>query len=474
MKRSALGCAALLWLAAAPAALAEPLLDGALGNWLDEVAGALGETLSRHPRFSGETIRLVALTPGDSSGRSNRLAQAVERRLRERLLAYDGVRLAADGPRRDCEPPPSIGYLVRVEVAEAGRRDARVHVAVVDVAEAVWVSGISDRWNGSLTAAERRALAEPVNQASPGSAGSPIPLEDAAAVAAAMKADLACTLPRNLDGSLYVAAPAASPLARVTLALQAALVYEPLAAVTPDRDEASWLLSLDAEAAGADVRELNLTLADAQGGRRQRVASVFVSGMPSADPPPPAVSPGRPTPAEPDPGVARGTALPPPVARRPELLSALEMRPARPEGICDDRRARINSCVEIEFELRERAYLWVLSTRDHAVVEADCDARPERREAGTRRYRLRVPPGAFAVDPEDTGPDAGLYVIAVRERDVAQRLQDVLAAAPGACRGAAGERRWLDDLARVLDEHRSHVSWRALHVVHDTAGIAAL
>lgn len=454
MKPSALGCAALLWLAAAPAALAEPLLDGALGNWLDDVAGALGETLSRHPRFSGETIRLVALTPGDSSGRSNHLAQAVERRLRERLLVYDGVRLAADGPRRDCEPPPSIGYLVRVEVAEAGRRDARVHVAVVDVAEAVWVSGISHRWNGSLTAAERRALAEPVNQASPGSAGSPIPLEDAAAVAAAMKADLACTLPRNLDGSLYVAAPVASPLARVTLALQAALVYEPLAAVTPDRDEASWLLSLDTEAAGADVRELNLTLADAQGGRRQRVASVFVSGMPSADPPPPAVSP--------------------PVARRPELLSALEMRPARPEGICDDRRARINSCVEIEFELRERAYLWVLSTRDHAVVEADCDARPERREAGTRRYRLRVPPGAFAVEPEDTGPDAGLYVIAVRERDVAQRLQDVLAAAPGACRGAAGEQRWLDDLARVLDEHRSHVSWRALHVVHDTAGIAAL
>jgi hypothetical protein len=169
----------------------------------------------------------------------------------------------------------------------------------------------------------------------------------------------------------------------------------------------------------------------------------------------------------------------PEAAPRPEppgLLTALEMRPARPEGICDDRKARINSCVEIAFELRERAYLFVVSTRDHAVVEAPCDAAIERADPGPRRYRIRVPPGAFAVDAADTGPDAGFYVLAARERAVAQRLHDTLASAPGACSRAAGRQgaAWLEELDGVLHRLGDRVSWRAVHVAHDSAGIVAL
>src|SRR5690606_16722039 len=175
---------------------------------------------------------------------SNRLAQAVERRLRARLLEFEGVRLAADGPQRACEPPQQIGYLVRLEVTAAGARQGRVHIAVVDLAESVWVSGISHQWRGSLTAAERAALGVAVSHAEPGSPGSPIPLDDPAAVAAAIKADLACALPRDLDGPLFVAATGPAALSRVGLALQSELMFEPLAAVTPDREHARWLLTL--------------------------------------------------------------------------------------------------------------------------------------------------------------------------------------------------------------------------------------
>jgi hypothetical protein len=429
------------------------------------VAPKLGKTLGRHPRFKGETVRLVALTPGDPTGRSNRLAQAVERRLRERLLEFDGLRLAADRPQPDCEPPPPIAYLVRLEVAAAGARQGRVHIAVVDLAEAVWVSGISHRWQGALSAAERSALTAPIVHASPGTAGSPIPLEDPAAVAAAMKADLACALPRGLDGALYVATPEPLALSRVGLALQAELMFEPLAAVTPDREQARWLLTLEADDSAADVRELNLTLADAGGGHRQRVASVFVSGSLGG-------TGGGDVPAVVAAPVPEAMPRPEP----PGLLTALEMRPARPEGICDDRKARINSCVEIAFELRERAYLFVVSTRDHAVVEAPCDAAIERVDPGPRRYRIRVPPGAFAVDAADTGPDAGFYVLAARERAVAQRLHDTLASAPGACSRAAGRQgaAWLEELDGVLHRLGDRVSWRAVHVAHDSAGIVAL
>lgn len=473
MARSLLGLAALTW--SLTAAAAAGVLNGELGRWLDGVAPELGETLGRHPRFAGETVRLVVITPGDPSGASNRLAQAVERRLRERLLEFQGVRLAADAParERDCLPPQQIGYLVRVEVAATGNRRGRVHIAVVDVAESLWVSGISHQWQGTLTAAEQNALATSVQSGAPGTASSPIPISDAAAVAAAMKADLTCTLPRNLDGALYVAAREPPALARVGLALQAELMYEPLAAVTPDRDQARWLLTVEAEETALDVRELNLTLADAEGGNRQRVASVFVSGSlggaaPGAafEPPPVATSPPR----------AEGAPSAPARPAAPGLLSELEMRPAPPRGICDDRKARINSCIEIGFELLAPAYLFIVSTRDHAMVEAPCGGSLKRQEAGSRRYRVRVPPGSYAVDAADTGPDAGFYVLAVKERRVAQELGEALSQAPGLCGGSPGADAapWLGKLRRVLERHGELITWRALHVAHDTAGIIAL
>jgi hypothetical protein len=215
---------------------------------------------------------------------------------------------------------------------------------------------------------------------------------------------------------------------------------------------------------------VNLTLADADGGNRQRVASVFVSGpLGTADaavPPAVAVTP-LPVPAPP----ARA-----PSAQPELLLSALEMRPAPPEGICDARKARMNSCVEVFFELSEPAYLLVVSTRAHSVVEAPCDSALRRAEPGPRRYRMRVPPGTFAMDSADTGPDAGFYVLASRSRQVAEQLRAALAGAPGQCVPAGGRAPdgWLGELGRVLDRHGNRVAWRALHLAHDSAGIVPL
>lgn len=475
MKLDVIRTAAFVWLTTVSAA-AGAVLDAELGRWLDDTAAPqLAEILSRHPRFQGETVRLVAVTPGSAPGRSNALARAVENRLRQHLLAVDGVRLAVDGPRHSCEAPRSIGYLLRLEVSGQGRNNGRVHIAVVDVAESVWVSGISHQWQGRLTPAERSALEAPVNQASPGSSGSPIPLRSADAVASAIKADLACLLPRDLNGAVYIETPEDDALARVGLALQAELMYESFAAVTPARDDADWLLTLDTDNAAADVRELSLTLADAGGGTRQKVASVFVSGgtrMPSGDAGAAASPEQGPAPAPAPPPVADTR---PPV---PDLLSALHMTPARAEGICDNRRARVNSCVEVSFELTRPAYLFVLSTREHTLADVSCDGTDARAEAGERRYRMRVAPGNFAVDPRDTGPDAGFYVLASRDRAVADELQTALTGAPGQCGrprgGTTAHARWLSDLRRVLHDHGGQIAWRALHVVHDTDGIVAL
>lgn len=450
-------------------AAAQLPLDGELGRWLDRIAPELAETLARHPRFQGETLRLVVLTPGDPGGRSNVLAEAVGHRLRQRLLAVEGVRLAAEPSQRGCEPPRRIDYLLRVDLTPLGSREARVQVAVVDLAESLWVGGISHDWQGALTTAERKALGTSVSRAEPGSAGSPIPLADADAVAAALKADLLCTLPHGLDGTLHVTVPQPSELSRVALALQSALRYEPLAALTADASDAAWLLELAPRLPGGEAGELELVLTDASGGQRQSVGSVFVLGPVLASRPSP-----RPPAAEPSsPPVPAAPA--PPVDVASALLSGLEMRPAPPEGACDGRQARINTCVDVTFELLQPAYLFVLQTRGNALAHAPCAARLERAEPGAHRLRLRVPPGGYAEDP-GSGPDAGVYVLAVTDRGAARQLREVLGAAPGVCgRGGGLEvADWLAGLERVIGRYPNRVQWRALQVAHDTAGIVAL
>jgi hypothetical protein len=480
--------AVLLWLVVgAPgtaAAASDGLLTGELGRWIDEsVAPELAETLSRHPRFDGQTVRLVTLVSGAPAGAGNALGRAVERRLRQRLLAVDGVRLAADAPRSGCRAPRPVDYLVRLELSPDGGRSARLNVAVVDVAEAVWVSGISYQWQGRLSAAERRAMRQPVSATNAGSAGSPIPVGDAEAVATALEAELTCLLPRDLSGALFVEVPDDDALAGVALALKRKLMVAPLAAITADRGQADWLLSVEGEPGSADPRELGLVLRNATGAQPQRVAAVFVAGMAAderlaARAPTPAGPAVDPEPRTPRPRPSADVAAPAPPyssdAASLELLSTLRLEPAAREGICDSRRARVNSCVEIGFEVHRPAFLLVLSTQDHRVVDAPCAA-PERSASGSRRFRVRLPPGSYAVDQADTGPDAGFYVLATTNRRVAERLQQALATAPGQCGTADGDTgRWLAGLAAQLERHASDVSWRAVHLVHGHAGIAAL
>jgi hypothetical protein len=200
------------------------------------------------------------------------------------------------------------------------------------------------------------------------------------------------------------------------------------------------------------------------------VASVFVSGLidgsmasagtpPPADPRPPSVPPVRPEPT----AGAEG-----------ELLSTLRIAPAAQEGICDSRQARMNSCVEIDFDLHERAYLFVISTRDHQLVDTVCEL-PGPDDPGLRRFRLRLPPGRYGVDVADTGPDAGFYVLATRSRAVAQRLGRTLGRAPGRCTNAPGNAgSWLADLRALLARDGDAIAWRAVHLVHGRDGIAAL
>ena len=228
-------------------------------------------------------------------------------------------------------------------------------------------------------------------------------------------------MPRGLDGPVYVSTAEDVALSRISLALQGELLTSPLAALTADRRSAQWIMALESQAAGAQLREIHVSLQDTDGAGGQRIASVFVAGS---------NAPHRAA------GVAPLTAA----SKAPPspLLSPLTIAARRTVGVCDDRKARNNSCVEVAFNLQRTAYLMVFTTASLGIQDLSCESRLLRTEAGPRRFRLRVPPSQL---PAATGrelspvqqsrsPDAGLYVVATEDRTAARRLHDLLRGHP--------------------------------------------
>ena len=462
----------LLWLSltlTAATHASQPLLDGELGNWLDDsVAPELSRTLSQHPMFKGETVRFASLRNGVPQTTSTELNEAIERRLTQRLLAASGVRLAVDRPGPACQVPQAVNYIIGVEVSATGSRSASLNLAIIDVQESVWVSGISFQWQGRLSKAEQQALASSVITANPGTAESPLALADADQIARKIRQRLKCSLPQGLDGPVYVSTAEDVALSRISLALQGELLTSPLAALTADRQTARWIMALDSQSAGTRLQEIHVNLQGTDGAGGQRVASVFVAGN------------GAPQRITEVPATPKASTMPP-----SPLLSALSALPADPVGVCDDRKARNNSCTEVAFDLQRPAFLLVFSTRAQGIQNLSCESRLARSEAGQKRYRLRVPPsrlpptGGVEGSPvaQSRSPDAGLYVVATEDRAAARKLHRILRRAPGACRGAGGHQKmegWLGDVREATRKYAGRLEWRAIHLAHEPEGVVQL
>jgi hypothetical protein len=434
----------------AAAASGGELLGGSLGRWLDETAGPeLAEMLARHPKFKGETVRFVPMSDGRAEPAGNRLAQAVEQRLTRHLIRAEGVRIAWERDRQPCAAPEEVPYLLGIEIQKRGPDAYHLDIAMVDVEEGVWVSGVSLAWKGRLLPAERTALATRVKGGPPGSMESPLALRDSNVIGEIMLEGLGCAIPAGLDGSLYVAMPAESEFSGVAQALTRQLSVRPLAAVTIDRARASWEMTLTARPLGNGTDELVATLRDLRrDDSAQQIASVVVLRTRSE----------RPGPAT-------------PLGMPAALLSGLSYEMARSRGVCQS-SAGPGGCVEVSFDLLRPAYLLVVSSRDERLESQVCGRSLRIAQPGPRRYRLRVPSAAATAGR----PDAGVYVLAVEKRSVAHRIARQINSGPGACPGSVqgGAGQWLQALSRLLAEYDTEVDWRAAHFRGGPGGITRI
>lgn len=453
--------ALLLVALALPAHGEAPLLDGSLGRWLDDSAAPqLAELLSRHPRFKGETIAFAPMRNGNALPGGDRLTQAVEQRLTQNLLRRDGIRLSWHHEAARCAPPQKVPYLVGLEIVSHGTREHRLHIAVVDVEEGIWVSGFSLDWTGRLSTAERTALGTGVDSGLEGTADNPLPLDSAPRIGELMVAGLRCALPGGLDGPLYIHTPADPRLASITGAIAQRIALMPLATLTLKRGQAAWVMGLESRPMSAGNRELALTLRhNLSGTAVQRVASVIVVEDNAVAHSPPTDMPGR---------VSFHGSRPGSVS----LLTDLAAHSAEPVGICGGNR-RAGDCIEMGFELLRPAYLIVASTQDGRLRSQVCGVGLRLSMPGERRYRLRIPPSGNAGER----PDAGLYVLAVEKRNVAHRIARHVNRAPGACSGDGTRKSsatWLRELHELLRLHEQEVDWRVAHLAHTASGIVRI
>jgi hypothetical protein len=440
-------------LSAVQATASSGLLNGALGRWLDTRTGPqLGELLGKHPKFKGETIHLVSMENGKPVEVVSRLHQAIQDHLKQRLLKYPGVRLAWNEPEQRCGAPRTVPYLLGIEIERTGSYSHSLNIAMVDVAESVWVSGVNYTWQGRLTGVEKLALNTSVNLPPKGTVESPLPASATSEITQLLQRNVKCTLPEGLDGPVFLEPSNSRVLSRIRGQLQRDLSLAALAAMTHDPEDAEWKMSLTANPVGSQTQEVVLTLTDRNNELTQHLASVFVVGL--------ALDTGKPHNA-PGPEVRLA-------GINPGALSPLSLNTTATGGICETHNRRPDYCVEVTFELTRVAYLFVLSTRERNLHANTCSSLVKRSNPGERRFRLRVPRG------ERGGTaDAGLYAIAVHEKALARKLARHIQHAPGTCtrHSKRGLDTWLAELDRMLADHPTSFEWRAMHLATGPTGV---
>jgi len=417
------------------------LLTGSLGRWLDtDATPKLVEVLSKHPKFSGEVVKIVSLDNGKPVQDLSQMHQAVQAHLTQQLRKHPGVRLAWQESAHTCGVPQNLTYLLGIEIKASSAQNQSLSIGMIDVAESVWVSGVSLNWRGRLSSAERLALNRPVGSRPNGTIASPLPVNATEAIAELLQRNIRCSLPEGLNGSVYVEPAQSAALNRVRGQLKRELTLSAVAAMAASPDDAQWTIALATTSMGSQIEELVATLKDRDGEANQHLASVFVTGSNNTK------------------VVADDVRI---ATVRSELLTPMQLQRASSGGVCTSHRDDPDPCVEVTFDLTRTAYLFVLSSNDRQLRSSSCERNARRLDAGPRKFRMRIPtsrhPGTA---------DAGVYAIAVEDRSAARAIARHIRKAPGACatHSSRGMKNWLSELDEILNRYPNTYQWQAVHL----------
>ena len=466
--------------------------SASLGAWLErDVVPKLADVLVNHPRFKGETIRLATFRDGRPSLASTELSDAIQRKLRQELIAHQGVRITSD-ELPQCRTS-SASYVLGVEVMRSNNQNHRVDIAVLDTSESVWVGGVSYTWRGRLSRGEKASLQNRSHRAALGSFDRPLELNQIDHVVESLLAQIRC---RTVHlGSVYIATADHALLASLRSRLIDALQLRSLVEVSFDEADADARLMLALEPVD-DRHRLVLKTVNAEDRAFER-ASLFVrapEAISRALPSPDLVATNEPdaagestveTPAPPP----RTTAYEPPVVEAnapsfehssrpvprstntfsfsghdggyetadlhdpyfdqpdvPEPIGAL-----RESGTCRGTSGR--HCTALELEVFESVRVMTFHTR-RGAVRSSCDKRHASLSRRSREYEIQSAPGTRM----------SFYALATQSAAIAREIGNFIRNAPGSCRGAAEPGRWLAQFDGFLTSNEDAIFWRQVDI----------
>lgn len=435
----------------------EPTASSELLGWVDaELAPYLVEQLSRHPRFKGEPVLLVATEGADVSPEIDALTASLRERLLDRLLQSNGVSVAwrpsappAEHHRRSPAPVCDVGYraqyFIGLDIAPLPGGEYRLSVRALDRRGEGWVTGFGKSWQGRLLPEERRALAHRrPDEYLRGLRSLPFEPSQLDLLAGYLARNLDCLLVEKGAGGSRVwvgdrpGASAADQQLRILV--ERYLGRESQLTLVETPEEAEVTVSAELRAISAGLQQAWLT-ASAGESAEYEVAVNTDGYIALADPPP----------------VQSVASEPDPVA----LLSGL----------------RSSAADGVELDLYEDAYVFGIAVGVDGglqrVSPGGCspEATNARPLPSGRSYRIT--PGPV--------PAGSVYVLATRDSHMADRLWARLDALPSGCEGepslpgdSAQADDWLRGLGRDLRDLGPSVDWQGLRLSVDSSGLAGV
>jgi hypothetical protein len=440
--------------------------EPSLHDWVEsELAPYVSQQLGQHPRFRGEPVIIVRLEGDDIQPDIDGLTRSIRDQLMDSLLKTHGVHVPwqpqqqqAQHHRRldqlQCGRIRDASYYVGIEIARSATAQFRISVRALDVRAGEWVSGFSQHWSGSLTAAELRALQERHTDESlrglrvlPFSAGQP----DLAATYLAN--NLSCLLrQQDVEDLKIKVATLTSDQPPLRTLLQ--LVGNNLSRyreveVTDVGSQANFVLRGEAHMIQPDLYQVWVVLHPGDSGDH-------LAGMDTATYVriPPAGSPPEQR------SVAQASRGQRPTIARMELVRHTNSSAWR--NSCRDGQ---QGCpvLEVDVEQADQVFVIAHGTKDGISQLSGACASPVPAQARPGRYAYRFPETRFTSSDWPT-----VYAIAVSGAESGRQLRQLLQAVPDACStaadmhpDAASREQWLDQLDRLIASNREHLVWTA-------------
>lgn len=435
-------------------------------DWISETAvPALLTQLSAHPRFKGESVRVVVFVDGKPAPLSNALAISFRDKLADAIIAVPDIRISPPVLRNngtDCTRNDAH-YYVGLQISRTAKDRFRIDLRALDLEDQAWVAGFDPFWEGSLSRSQQRAFDQAAADTSfLGERSVPFSMSESDMIAASLARELGCASLRQMTGEYLVLVDDNSDLAAPLNGI-AELISNNLAAgrslqFTSDPGQANAILTGKAHTIDADLHQYWATVAPLDPGSELPAlnASTYVRT-----------------------GTARVNR-----ARIPQpqnvLLSSTRLTGINGPGSCNSNR---KTCIAMQVRTGEDAVVFFLNHQvNHGLVRlSGPGCRPQTDARVVRAHEtISQPLPLFTLMPDaasrstewSVSPDADTYyAIAVNDSKAAHILSRHLQKLPQRCSAAVrfgleGEKleNWMSVFAQTMTQWRSHIDWQAIRV----------